>query len=431
MALFYLVRTKKLQNTWVGKKYTYIMGESLYRNSVYLMINTVVVTGLGFFFWLINTRLFTAEEIGLATSVISVMGVITGISVLGLNIGLIRFLPKSKKKNEKINASFMTILLSSIVVSSIFLALLPFIAPELMFLRANALIVISFVFFMFVAGCNLLIDSIFTAFRTTKHIIVKNAVFSVLKLVLPFFLVFLGAYGIFSAWMISLIAAVLVSISILMRKFDYVPKIELNKEVVKDIGGYSFGNYVAGFISGLPLLVLPLLVLNQLGAESAAYYYIAMMIAALLFVIPQATSQNVLAEGSYSEKGLREQITKASKIIAALLLPSVVFIIFFGKYLLLLFGGEYSEGGFELLQLLALSGMFVAFNAVFTAIFQVQKRITGLLIRSIVSCTLTISLAYVFIAQGAGLVGIGYAWIVGQVGMALFFVVMHFARKNK
>ncbi|HDZ61493.1 MAG TPA: hypothetical protein ENH46_07310, partial [Candidatus Pacearchaeota archaeon] len=42
---------------------------------------------------MIIARMFAIYEVGLATTIISVMGLITGFSVLGLNIGLIRYLP--------------------------------------------------------------------------------------------------------------------------------------------------------------------------------------------------------------------------------------------------------------------------------------------------------------------------------------------------
>ncbi|GBE20568.1 hypothetical protein BMS3Abin17_01309 [archaeon BMS3Abin17] len=47
---------------------------------------------------MIIARMFAIYEVGLATTIISVMGLITGFSVLGLNIGLIRYLPRAKEK---------------------------------------------------------------------------------------------------------------------------------------------------------------------------------------------------------------------------------------------------------------------------------------------------------------------------------------------
>ena len=70
-----------------------IMSDSLYRNSIYLMISTLIMSVLGFVFWMVASRLYSADSIGLATAIISVMGLIVGLSVLGLNAGIIRYLP--------------------------------------------------------------------------------------------------------------------------------------------------------------------------------------------------------------------------------------------------------------------------------------------------------------------------------------------------
>jgi len=48
-----------------------------------------------------------------------------------------------------------------------------------------------------------------------------------------------------------------------------------------------------------PNMILPIMVLNVLGAEQAAYYYIAYAIAALLFMIPNAISMSLFVEGSH------------------------------------------------------------------------------------------------------------------------------------
>jgi len=427
--LFYnwMKKPEYKKSTFLGRLYDKIMGDSLYKNSIYLMLNTLVITGLGFFFWMINTRLFSVEDIGIATALISVMGLITGLSVLGLNTGLIRFLPKAENKNKKINTAFTLVIISSIIVTTIFLMFANTISPKLLFIQENMILSFAFIFFMIVASFNLLIESIFTAYRSTKYILGKNIIFSTLKLVFPFLLVFLGAFGIFSSWMISLFIASIFSLIILIIKFNYRPKFAFHNSIIKRIGGYSFGNYVAGFIGGLPLMILPLLILNKLGAEQVAYYYMAMMIAALLFAIPQATSQSLFAEGSYSEKDLKKQIKKAVKIIAFILIPAILVIVFFGQYLLMLFGKEYATEGFRFLQIIAVSGVFVGVNKTFMGILKVRRMIKSMIFVNGVGSLLIIFSSYIFSIWG--LIGIGIGWSIGNVLISfIYFIIFTFWR---
>jgi len=407
---------------FIKKIYNKIMNDSLYRNSIYLMLSTLIMSVFGFIFWMINARLFTTEQVGLATTIISASVLITSISALGLGAGLIRYLPKSERKNQKINTCFTLIALFTIVVSVIFLLVIDFTSPKLHFIKQNMILAFIFILFMAVSSLGNLIDSIFIAYRNTKFILLENSIYSVLKLIFPFLLVSLGAYGIFGSYMLAITLGTIVSFFILIYKFDYKPKFAFYDSIIKKIGKYSFGNYVAGIIGSLPTLLLPLIITNILTPETTAYYYMAMMIASTLFIIPNATSNSLFAEGSYDEKNLKHNIWKAIKMIALFMIPAVILTILFGKYVLLLFGKSYSSEGYMFLNLMAISGIFVAINAIFTSVFKVQKRIKEIITRSIIGSIGILALAYLFINQSRGLLGIGYAYIIGQIIITLFFV---------
>jgi O-antigen/teichoic acid export membrane protein len=94
---------------------------------------------------------------------------------------------------------------------------------------------------------------------------------------------------------------------------------------------FSLGNYIAGFIGGLPAMVLPIILTNSIGAKFTAYFYFDMMIANLLYIIPAATSQSLFAEGSYSETELKVHLKKAIKIISIIIIPAVIVISLFGN----------------------------------------------------------------------------------------------------
>ena len=68
---------------------------TLFRNSFYLMLATAVMAGFGFFFWLIVARMFSTANIGLATTLISVMNMIAMLSLVGFDVTFVRFLPNS------------------------------------------------------------------------------------------------------------------------------------------------------------------------------------------------------------------------------------------------------------------------------------------------------------------------------------------------
>ena len=406
------------------KLYGKLMSDSLYKNSIYLMLSTGIMSVFGFIAWTIVSKLYTAEQVGLATTIISVMGLITSFGLLGLGSGLIRFLPTSERKNDKINTIFTLASLITIIVTVIFLLGLKGFSPSLLIIKKNIFYSLIFIIFMVFSTLSSLIDSVFLAYRSAKYILLKNSIFSVLKLVFPFFLVFLGAYGIFGSWMLSIIIGFIIVFLILIYKFNYRPKFVFYDSIIGRMGKYSFGIYLSGFIGALPVLLLPLMITNLHNAEFTAYYYMAMMIANVLFVIPQATTSSLFAEGSYNQKKLKEQTKKAIKIISWLLIPAIIITILTGKYVLLFFGHAYSEQGFRLLQILAISGIFVAFNAIYSSIFQVKKRIKKLIWTNLIGTAILIPLFYLLIKNNFSLTNIGLAWTTEQILTIIIFTIM-------
>ena len=402
--------------------YDRIMGDSLYKNSIFLMLNSGIMAALGFISWLICARLFSAHEVGLATTIISVMGLIGSFSLFGLDSGLIRYLPKSKIKNNKINTCFTLVAIVTIIISSIFILGLEKFSPDLLFIKENLLLGFSFIFFMVIYSWNSLISSIFISFRKAYLVLTKGSIFGLLRVVLPFAFVGLGAYGIFSSYMIAMLAGFLAVFIILIFKFKYRPKFVFYDKVIKKIGRYSFGNYVAGFIGGLSLLVLPLIITNTINPTTTAYYFVAIQIANLLFVIPSSTTNSLFAEGSNDESKLKEKTRSAIKIITFILIPAILAIVFLGQYVLLAFGKEYSAQGFNFLRIMALSGIFVSINSVFNSIFKVKKKIKQIIAVNIIGAVIILGLSYFLIIREHGLIGIGISWIAGQVAMNLTYL---------
>ena len=80
--------------------------DRLLLNAGYLLGVTLVGTATGFIFWTLAARLYDAQQVGLAASVISIVQLLAGIASMGLGLGLVRFLPESDEPNRMLNVSF-------------------------------------------------------------------------------------------------------------------------------------------------------------------------------------------------------------------------------------------------------------------------------------------------------------------------------------
>ncbi len=393
------------------------ISHSLYRNSVYLMASTFTLSVFGFFFWILVSRLYTTQQIGIATTIISICALIMNFSILGLRTSIIRYLPNSKSKSEKISTSFNLITIASIIASVIFIIGIPFFSPILVFIRNNyfysALFIISIIF----STLSLMMDSIFTAYRAAGYVLFKNIVWCSFKLILPFILLYLGSYGIFLSFSLSNVISVVLCFFILIYKFGYKYRPYIDITIVRLIAKLSFANYVSGFISMLPSLLLPVIITNNLGPKDSAYFYIDMMIANLLYIIPIASTQSLFAEASYDSKLLLQHLKKTILLIGALMFVAIIVTILWGNIILLSFGKSYSDSGFHLLQLFAIAGVFVSINSIGATILNIKRKINLLIGTSLFFAILTITLS-IFLTH-YGLIGIGFSWLIGEAILAV------------
>ena len=228
------------------------MTDPLYRNSIFSMASTFMLGGLGFFFWIIIARLYNAEDVGVATTLISIITLLSGFTVLGLNSSLNRYLPKSINKNELINSAFVIVTIVTFLTSAIFLGGLKIFSPQLLFLQSNIIYIISFSTFIAFYSWNSLIDSIFMAFRSAGSILVKNTLISISKIFIPFLLIAFWAYGIFASNSSAFAFGVIISFIILFNRFGVKPSFRINTSLIRETSAYSFANYISNFMFNMP-----------------------------------------------------------------------------------------------------------------------------------------------------------------------------------
>lgn len=402
----------------------------LYRNSFFLMANTVVTSGLGFFFWMVVARFYTEAEVGWGAAIISVISLLAMLSVPGFGAALIRFLPKAENPQGMINSCLTISGVIAVVLSVIFVAGLDVWSPALAFIKESPLFAAGFVFFVLAQTLYGATASVFIARRRADFTLYKSAIFSLLKIPLPIFLVlFFHAFGIAASWGIASAVALVVALFFFVPRVQphYKPVPSLNLRVIGSMWRYSSGSYLARLFNSAPALILPLMVVNLLGAEQNAYFYVAWTISVLLFSIPAAVSSSLFAEGAHFEDDLWSNVTKSLKFVFLILVPAVILVLLAGKWLLLLFGEGYSESGLQLLRILCVSSLFAGVSIIYTATLRVEDRMRelGLIYGFVTAATL---LGSYFIMPAYGMAGIGYVWFAVQGVVCLYAILAMRAR---
>jgi len=397
----------------------------LHANSIYLMLNSAVSAISGLIFWVAATRLYPAENVGLGSALISAATLLAFATSLGLGYGLIRFLPHAgEKRRDLINSAFSLIGLASLIAGIVFIIGLPLWSPAFLVMRSNLLFGTAFIVAIVAWGLYSIMTNIFAGFRRAEFALANGVIYNLLRVagVITLALTW-EATGIFASWEVATLITLVISIFWFLPRVlpGYRPGITIQKQTTRQIARFSFANYIANGLWHAPQLILPVMVINTLGATSNAYFYIAWTMANTLLAIPLATSTSLFAEGAHQIAHISRDFTRSLKLTAVLLLPAIAIILVIGEQLLLLFGSEYSASGTGLLWLIVPATLPASLNLLYLGTARVLKRLKDIVLVTMLIAVGTLGLSCLLLPR-LGTPGAGIAWLVSQTLVALMLL---------
>lgn len=403
-----------------------IKNNILFRNAFNLMLSSGIISLFGFVFWIIVARSYSSHDVGIATTLISSALLISLLGQAGFDTTFIRFLPKAKNKNAHISTGIIVSGFMSATIAIVFCLISPMLAPKLAFLASNPADASLFVGFVVFATWNALTNAALIAYRKTIYVLIIDFLFSVVKVSLLFFVATGGPMTIFALVGIAQVVNVLLSVFVLMKKFDYKPSFHIDRIVLKETRRYSLGVYTSSILNLLPDSLLPIIIINRLSASYSAYFYIAFAVTNLVYTIAFAITQVLLAETANDERHFAEHARKGLLIAAGLLTPAILAVVFVAPYLLQLFGASYAQGGSETLRIMVWSGFLVLAYSFLSFYYKHTKRLLPNIIMTAVNAICILGLSMVFVGR-YGLPGVGWAWMIGTfvavvVGGLLFII---------
>jgi O-antigen/teichoic acid export membrane protein len=376
--------------------------EPLIRNSFFIMASSFVAAGFGFFFWMIAARFYSQADVGIATALMSSLGLLILISRLGLDQSVIRFFPL-RDKNRVLGTAILVPTAVALGAGVLFIAAVDVISPELTIVRTVAPL---YLIFLGAYSITWVLEGAFNALRKSEHYFTLNLLYGTRILFLvP--LVFLGAMGIFSAFGLSFVLGLILAL-VLLARCSVRPALGVDRVFLREAWQFSAGAYIAGILMSAPNMVIPIMVLHVLGAESTANYYITYAIVSILFMIPYAFTTSLFVEGSHGGE-MKKSVLRTLASMFALLIPAIIVLSLFGEQILNLIGKDYVEG-IALLQVLAASALFVSVCQTFISIAKVRNDIRSLIILSSFISVALLGLGYTLMNR-FGLIGMGYAWL--------------------
>ena len=403
---------------------TSLRTDDLMRNSLYLMLSSVIQAALGFTFWIIMARIYSTEDVGISSSLISATSLITYFSLFGLNSTLVRFLPTAGRKHSLVTVSLTLVACAGAVIGLAYILLTPVIAPPLAFVEHRPTLVLGFVLLTSVAAINQLTDSVFIAARKAHLCALSDAVIGgTSKIILGVILVSAGSYGLYSASVGGMAAAALASVFLIIITFGWRPSFKGTFRTIRPLLKFSGANYVANAVELLPTLVVPLIVLDRLGAPAAAYYSVAFQMSGLVYAAVYAMESAFMAEGAQAKADWRAIRARSRRLGIRVFVPGGALLVLIAHWILLAFGSNYSHYGTTSLQLLAASVIPLAACNWSWGVLRLTDRLVGLLVSNAAYSIAICGFAW-FLASH-GLTALTAAWPLGTTVAAVvaaFFV---------
>jgi O-antigen/teichoic acid export membrane protein len=302
----------------------------------------------------------------------------------------------------------------ALVLTAVFMLGINIFSPALSFLRDGWFLP---VFFAYIAVTSIysVQNLAFISIRRADLSLIQNLLLGA-RIPILLLIAGMGVFGVFSALGIAYLMAFVFG-AFVLRRYGLSFTRSFDIASIRKTLKFSLGNYSAGIFMMAPVTIIPIMIVNTIGSEEGAYFYVAYSVAALLFMIPSAVSTALFVEGSHNLP-LKENVLKSVKLILILLVPALIIIFLFGDKVLLLFSKEYSEQSFEMLQLFAVSSIFFAVTSIFISIKKIQKDIRMINYVNFALSVMIIGFGYVALLK-YGLLGLGYAWLGANAFMSM------------
>ena len=380
------------------------------------------------------------EQYGLFSIALGLTGILVTISVLGLNLGLMRYIPffKGKEDNEKILLTIRESLKLTAAISLFFSILVFFLSEKISIGLFNNHELIPILKIMslsiFFGTLTFMLYDLMIAFQKAKyHVLIKNFFENAIKIVLTFILIYIigiGALGAAYGYLFSLIISLFVAIYMVNKyvfRFITIKKIYGGIKIRKELVSYSMPLMFSDLSISIIVWTDTLILGHFRSATEVGIYNAALPTAHLMYLIPYALMMlflPVLTE-SYS-KGEKEVLNsiylRVTKWIFFTNLMLVSFFVLFSRIIMKnLFGQEYISGNIVLI-ILSL-GLFLGYLIEPTErMFMIFKKTKTIFLITISVLVSSLSLNFMLIPI-YGMIGAAIAAAITQILIFLLYAV--------
>jgi O-antigen/teichoic acid export membrane protein len=399
-------------------------------NSIALLAATHITAVLGYVFWMLCARCFSAGVIGVTNTVISAMTLVAIVTVSGFVPMLTRRLPGASP--EERGGLCSTAFVATTVVSGVAGVAAALLMPQ----RLQAEVGIGWLVALLGTGAVgtallLVVNAALLGVRRAELSLLGGVVGSVSRLAAVAAALTLGvlaigvdgsaSHTILIIWVASLMISLVLSVWLLARAtpgFRFRPGRIWASRMRRSVGW----DHLATLAVRAPALAIPILAAAHFPPAQIGYLAVVVMILSAFLAVAASVSNSLLADCADDPGRLRAQARRASRLIALLLFVPVVITCLLAKEVLGIFGADYADYS-PLLILLLLSTFPDAVINVAVAILRVQGQLAAVAAFTVAGATMSLVGAWLLMPH-LGIFGAGLAVFASQSIVAIAFAAL-------
>ena len=311
--------------------------------SVFLFLDVIVIAASGWLYWLVVSKLITISEVGISTSIYSLVVLTATVIGFGLEYPLLK---RTSVDGSKVVSSALLIEIAATiaVVPLMIYILIDFYHHESQSYNLIAVGMLISITLGFVARYALL------GISASKTILVIDTISTILKFVTGYLLVLygFGALGVLFSFMLQALVASSTTLIIARRLFGFsITNFRYLFDVIKN----GVVNMPSIFSRTL-IVSLSIVLLASFGVQTSdiGIFYIALMISIVTGGLISSTSYMVIPASSIAKSDLS---TSSMRIGLSLTVPIIALLLSSPEFILSLVGPGYSSGYLILIILAA------------------------------------------------------------------------------
>ncbi len=377
---------------------------------------------LGLAYWALAARLYPASEVGAAAALISAGLMLATLSNLSLGSMYERFLSSAGTSARPLLIRGFLLVAAFALLASIVMIL---VGPrEQLFATTSAMV--AYPVFVVVLAVYALQDQTASGLGVARWAAAKNIFHAVIKLALlcAGAFVLAEATTITLSWAIPAAVATAVLMWALLRsigrrsRFAAPPALPPRRE----LWSFFATSYGITALTAITPLVLPLIVVAQLGTEANAYFAISWSIAAALFTVLHMVVSPYVAEAARHPEGIPSLTRKIVLILAVLVAGGAFFLVVIAPPVLGFLGEQYRADGAPLLFLIAAFTPLFALEVFYTAIARIRRKLVLAVATQTVN-TIIVMTGVILLIGDIGIVSIGWSYLAAYAVTAAILIV--------